>query len=386
MNKFKYYFILLLAGISLVSCNKSDDDDVVTVPLRDYAVQYKADNDSIIKYLKTNYIAEVTADFDVKIAKIPAGGTQISIWDQQDYPLKTRKVYSNNVTYDVYYLAFTEGKGSNPTNTDQVVTSYSCYLLDGTLADTSYGYPLIQDLYEYASLPSIEGWSEIFPKFKTGTSNTNPGTGVISYQDYGAGMMFLPSGLAYYGSGKGTIPAYTPIFFSFKLFDLKRMDHDLEIVNGVTTNVPDGIPDYLEDINGDGYLYDYGSNKTKYPNPPANLIDDTDGDGIPDFLDYDDDGDGFKTRFEITKPSDQVGPPNYGASLFYPWDPTVDNPATPNTNEWEPRGIPRRPTGELTDPTKAESIDNPRKFIEDDYNAAGRLRIHVDKTYPYQKK
>ncbi len=81
MNKFKYYFILLLAGISLVSCNKSGDDDVVTVPLRDYAVQYKADNDSIIKYLKTNYIKEVTADFDVTFEKIPAGGTQTSIWD-----------------------------------------------------------------------------------------------------------------------------------------------------------------------------------------------------------------------------------------------------------------------------------------------------------------
>ena len=38
MNKFKYYFILLLAGISLISCSKKDDDDVVVVPLRDYAV------------------------------------------------------------------------------------------------------------------------------------------------------------------------------------------------------------------------------------------------------------------------------------------------------------------------------------------------------------
>jgi hypothetical protein len=32
MNKFKYYFILLLAGISLVSCSKKDDDEDV-VPL-----------------------------------------------------------------------------------------------------------------------------------------------------------------------------------------------------------------------------------------------------------------------------------------------------------------------------------------------------------------
>ena len=67
MNKFKYFFILLIALIGFVSCNKDDDNDVTPVPLRDYAVQYKADNDSIEKYLKSNYIKEVTADLDIVI-------------------------------------------------------------------------------------------------------------------------------------------------------------------------------------------------------------------------------------------------------------------------------------------------------------------------------
>ena len=386
MNKFKYYFILLLAGISLVSCNKSDDNDVVTVPLRDYAEQYKADNDSIIKYLKTNYIEEVTPDLDVKISKIPVGGTQTSIWDQTVYPLQTRSVYSNDITYTIYYLSFRQGSGSAPTNTDRVVTSYSCYLLNNILAETTYGYPATQDLFIYDAdaTRAREGYGEIMPKFRTGTSNTDPGTGVVTYQDYGAGMMFLPSGLAYYASSKGTIPAYSPIVYSFKLLDLQRMDHDIESLQGQSVNVPDGIPDYLEDVNGDGYLYNF-TDKVKYPNPPANLVDDTDGDGIPDFLDYDDDGDGFKTRFEITKPSDQVGLPNYGVSLFYPWDPREDNPATPNTNEWEPRGIPRRPTGVLADPGKPESSTNVKAYLPEDYTANPRLRIHLDKTYPIKQ-
>src|SRR5688572_22072465 len=98
MNKFKYYFILLLAGISLVSCNKSDDDDdAVVVPVRDYAEQYKADNDLIVNYLKTNYIERVSDNFDIVIEKIPAGGTQVSIWDQDIYKLDTRDVYSNGI-------------------------------------------------------------------------------------------------------------------------------------------------------------------------------------------------------------------------------------------------------------------------------------------------
>lgn len=390
MNKFKYYFILLLAGISLVSCNKSGDDDVVTVPLRDYAVQYKADNDSIIKYLKTNYIKEVTADFDVTFEKIPAGGTQTSIWDQTTYPLASRDVYSDDITYKVYYLTLRKGSGDSPTNTDKIVASYKGTLLNNTVFDSSYGYPGSYNLFPYANESTvIQGWSEIFPKFKAGTSKTDPNSGVITYSDYGAGVMFLPSGLGYYEAAKGTIPAYSPIIFSFKLFDLQRMDNEYSIssTTGGRVFLGDGVPDYLEDINGDGYLYDF-RDKTKYPNPPANLIDDTDGDGIADFVDFDDDGDGFTTRFEVTKPTDQIGiinGVNYGVSKYYPWNPVSDNPLTPNTDETEPRGIPRRPTGDLTDPSKPESATNVRKYIEADYTDVPRLRIHLDKTYPIKQ-
>jgi len=376
MNKFKYYFILLLAGAAIISCSKKDDDDVVVEPPRDYAVQYKADNDSIEKYLKTNYIT-VSADFDVVITKIPAGGTQVSIWDQKLYPLEIRPVYNRDVNYKVYYLTLRKGSGESPCNTDRIYTSYSGNLLDGTSFDSSYGLGRSFELY---GAGIIDGWGEIFPKFKTGIASAPSSNGAITYTDYGAGVMFLPSGLGYYNSVQGSIPAYSPLVFSFKLFDLQRLDHDLELVNGSTAIVPDGVPDYLEDVNGDGYVYNFKDTE-KYPNPDASLVDDTDGDGLADFLDFDDDGDGFKTRFEITKPT---GAPNTGISLYYPWNPIGDDISTPNINESETFGIPRRPTGELTNPALPESASNPRKFVEDDYKAAGRLRIHLDKTYPYK--
>ncbi|CAA9199408.1 hypothetical protein FLA105534_02601 [Flavobacterium bizetiae] len=387
MNKFKYYFILLLAGIAIVSCNKSDDDDAVTVPLRDYKEQYKADNDSIVKYLKSNYMTVIHApgtpqDLDVVIKKIVPGDGNVSIWDQTEYPLKTRPVYSNDVNYEVYFLSLREGTGSKPMNTDKIVASYSGNLLNGTVFDSSYGSAGTFNLFAYSPEGSvIEGWSEIFPQFRTGTSTTNAETGVITYDNYGAGVMFIPSGLAYYASGKGTIPAYTSIVFSFKLFDLQRMDNEYTISSstGGIVILGDGVPDYLEDVNGDGYVYDF-RNTTKYPKPPKELIDDTDGDGVADFVDFDDDGDGFTTRFELTKPTNEIGfgtlngqPFNYGARLYYPWDPTADNPNTPNVNEFEPRGIPRKPTG----------VNG--TFTEEDYTAQGRLRIHLDKTYPIKK-
>jgi hypothetical protein len=59
---------------------------------------------------------------------------------------------------------------------------------------------------------------------------------------------------------------------------------------------------FQEDLNNDGYIYNY-SNKVNYPTFPADNIryeDDSDKDGIPNALDTDDDGDGISTRKEIT--------------------------------------------------------------------------------------
>ena len=128
----------------------------------------------------------------------------------------------------------------------------------------------------------IRGWSEIFPQFSTGSYSGNP-DGTTSFFDFGAGVMFIPSGLAYYGTSTGTIPAYSPLIFSFKLYEIERTDQD-----------GDGIPSYQEDLNDDRYVY--------VLNEGIVNIDDTDGDEVPDFLDIDDDGDFFTTVGEIENP------------------------------------------------------------------------------------
>jgi FKBP-type peptidyl-prolyl cis-trans isomerase FkpA len=373
MNKFKYFFILLIAVTALVSCNKDDDDKAVTVPLRDYNDQYKADNDSIVKYLKTNYIEEVTADFDIKISKIPAGGTQTSIWSQTVYPLKTRNVYNDNITYTVYYLVLNEGVGEAPCNFDRINTSYVGNLLNGTVFDTSNNFGRTFDLDGLGSNGVfVDGWKEIFPKLKAGKANPVNADGTITYSNFGAGVMFLPSGLAYYAGGSGSIPAYAPLVFSVKLYAVQRLDHD-----------QDGVLDIDEDVNGDGYVYDF-RNTELYANPPAALIDDTDGDGVADFIDIDDDGDGYTTFLEITKPTGKVGvviengeKVNYGPSKYFPFEAfeVEDDPTTPNTNEklnTEPRGIPAF--------VKTETVDGVTKNVYD-YTTSGRLKIHLDKNH-----
>ena len=289
MNKFKYYFILSITTLSLFSCSKDDAAAEITPP-RDYAVQYATDLTDIEFYLKNYYIEDVSPDVDTKISKIPTGGTQPSIFsylNSATFPkLLSKEVSLHDITYKLYYLVLREGTGVSPSNADAVLAAYKGdYLSRQTVSEvTTFSatqFEVVKNPQQFFSLlGTITGWGETFPEFKTGTYSSNA-DGTISYKDYGAGVMFIPSGLGYYNAGRGSIPAYAPLVFSFKLYEINRLDSD-----------GDGILNFQEDINGDGYMRILA---TGVVNP-----DDTDGDGIPNFLDVDDDGDGKSTKLEIT--------------------------------------------------------------------------------------
>jgi len=292
MNKFKLYFLLISFAFVLFSCTKSNND---VVPLRDYSVQYSADIQTIEQYLNTYYIESITNhpgfvdDQDIKFTKIPANGAQPSIMSLLNSPtfpkLLVKEVTSNNVVYKVYYLklrADNDVDGKAPCRVDEVLASYNGFYLTNVTTTTNgvTTTDINSTVFETLLYPqqrfgldkTIIGWGEIFPFFKTGTYDATPSPDPATYTNFGAGVMFLPSGLAYYGASTSTIPAYSPLVFSFKLYDLKRADQDL-----------DGVYSVDEDLNHDG---DFTN-------------DDTDGDGKQNYLDIDDDGDGYLTKNEI---------------------------------------------------------------------------------------
>ncbi len=371
MNKVTFYFIVLITTVTLFSCQKDDPIAEITPP-RAYADQYKTDIADIKEYLDTYYFTVInnpgkTDDQDVTFTKIPDGGTQRSIMSYKDattYPkLLFRTVKLHDVDYKLYYLVLRPGIGESPCNVDGVFTAYrGDYLKRIAATTTAPATPEYISATKFTDVifpqsfdnltERIIGWGETFPQFKKGTFTAN-GDGSVSYYDFGAGVMFLPSGLGYYNTGRGDIPAYVPLVFSFKLYEIQRLDQD-----------SDGVPSFQEDLNGDNYLYIY-SNTLAYPTPPDDAIryaDDTDKDGIPDFFDVDDDGDNYTTKLEITKPSGS----NLlldGPSLYYPFNPIISTPAKATD---EKRGIP--------------SYNKVDKTF--DYTAAARLRIHLDKEYP----
>ena len=370
MNKFKFYFIVITASVLFFSCSKNDNDITIAPPV-DYAVQYPIDIALIEDYLKTNYFTVVNHpgfvdDQDVTIKKIDAGQPSIMSYLNADtYPkLLVRNVKMHNVAdgYNIYYLVLRPGVGISPCNVDGVLAGYKGTYLSRSVATETVPSEPTATFFDEGKFPQtffslyggyigelVVGWSEIFPQFKTGTSTINS-DGTVTHNDFGAGVMFIPSGLGYYETGKNSIPAYAPLVFSIKLYNIQRLDQD-----------KDGVFSYQEDKNNDGYVYDY-RNTFAYPTTPTDDIryaDDTDKDGISDFLDVDDDGDNYTTKLEITKPEGT----NSGLSLYFPFDPIVDDPMT-TAIETETKGIP-----------EYSAAGTP------DYTTPTRKRIHLDKEH-----
>ena len=325
MNNFFKITLLFIIGISVASCSKSDSD---TVPLRDFTEQYVKDLANIETFMHTHYMTVVnnpggTDDQDVTFTLIAPGGTETSIWDQTTYPIHTREITvrqnEEDIDYKIYYITLRQGSGPNsqsPCNVDKIYTAYKGeYIFDtvetvnGNTIHTIKSDEFEESVYpQYFTLSGvIRGWGEIFPQFKTGSYGTNP-DGTIHYDDFGAGVMFLPSGLGYFGGTQNGIPVYSPLIFNFKLYEVVRLDND-----------GDGIDSYLEDIGGpgtgnentpDGYVYVLpegvtnvdNTNEAKVAIPGTNPVKYYRSDLVPNFLDPDDDGDFFTTASEIKNP------------------------------------------------------------------------------------
>lgn len=313
MNIFSRILLLVFSFTIIVSCTPEDSN---TPPVRDRAEQYVKDIAIMEEFLQTHYLEVINNpgaanDQSVTYKIIPEGGTQTSIWNQTQYPLQTHYVKDNDVLYKIYYLQLRQGSGANsksPCNVDQVLTSYRGeYIFRATETVDEVEVQTVKSIFfeesidpqTYFNLTSvIRGWSEIFPLFKTGSYSGNP-DGTLSYFNFGAGVMFVPSGLAYFSGSPSGIPAYSPLIFSFKLYELQRTDQD-----------GDGVFSFQEDFGS--YTVNSDGTVTVTPGIPDGYVrildadednpDDTDGDKTPDFLDVDDDGDFFTTRIEIRNP------------------------------------------------------------------------------------
>lgn len=288
----KIALITLCMATCFLSCNKDDDGGTITpVEIRDRSEQQIADKDSLLGYLATHYYNSSEFDAianptiaDLKIIElvegttVPDGGTLL----KDATNLETKEVVFADTDYEYYILRLKQGNGAeSPTFADNAVVKYEGFTLNDAIFDSAVN-PIGFDL-----TGTVSGWRKVIPQFNVAESFVENGDGTVSFVNQGIGVMFLPSGLGYFSQAQSGIPVYSPLVFKFELLQTTQNDHD-----------KDGIPSYLEDIDGDGELFD-NTDEDFNPNtgfPIYNYIDsDDDGDGVLT-INEDIDGDGDPTN------------------------------------------------------------------------------------------
>lgn len=258
----------LLATVFFTGCKKDEDSDIP--PPRDYGLQYATEKIEIEQYINNNYV-EFDADFNTTFGAVDAAHP-VSIKNMPGF--REIAFTQNGVDYKIYYVSFREGVENQPTRADNVLTAYKGQLLNGSVFDES---PFPQNFSLLST--TIEGWQRVIPRFKAGTVVAGSPQNPASFQDYGAGIMILPSAMGYYNYAQSGIPAYSPLIFSFKLYRAQYLDTDRDGILNKDEKDPNQDPATAD-------VADY----------------DSDGDGRPNYLDADDDGDGFYTVDEIRIP------------------------------------------------------------------------------------
>lgn len=284
----KITLVVLTLIVGFFSCKKDDDGgSITTVEVRDRAEQQGKDEVILTEYLETHYYNSgdftdpTTASIDdlviTKLAEgetTPPAGNTLLIDD-----VITKPLVFLGIDYEIYYLSLNEGGGAeSPTFADNVFVTYEGFTLDGDIFDSAIN-PVSFDL-----LSLIPAWRKVLPEFNVAESFVELGDGTVDFNNHGTGVMFAPSGLAYFSNATAGISAYESIAFKFELLKASENDHD-----------SDGVPSYKEDINEDGEFTF---------NTDSEDGDDTDDDTIPNHLDNDDDGDGVLTRNEDLEDTD----------------------------------------------------------------------------------
>ncbi|RZN83199.1 MAG: hypothetical protein EVB11_05640 [Winogradskyella sp.] len=272
---------IAIFSLVILACSP-DDPDFVPVEDRDRTEQQTTDKAILLDYLQSHYYnsgalssiqnPEVS---DIVITELAEGQAVPVNHTLLIGAVETKTTTFEDTLYEYYILKINQGGGeASPDFTDKVRVEYEGTLIEDASVFDSAVNPVDFDLVGFGVNAGgvITGWQRVFPEFNEASSFTTGSN--VQFDDYGVGVMFLPSGLAYFSSQLVGIPSYSNLIFKFALFQTEVNDHDV-----------DGIPSYLEDLNANLDVFD----------------EDTDENLIVNYVDPDDDGDGVLTRNELER-------------------------------------------------------------------------------------
>ena len=274
--KFSAYIFTVIT--LCIACN-DDDDDTIPFVERDRTEQQMADKDSILNYLSTHYYNSSYFETgtnhkydDIVITELPIGegvpdGNTLLV-----EAVETFEIEYLETDYEYYVLRINQGAGDAPNFTDVIRARYEGFSVASGEVFDGVVTPIELRLQGngFSTSGAIKAWQLIMPLFNSAI-DFDLDNGSVNYNNYGLGVMFVPSGLAYFSSAT-TGASYDNLIFKFELLQTEVIDHD-----------NDGIPSYVEDLDGNLIVED----------------DDTDENTFANFIDIDDDGDEVLTINEL---------------------------------------------------------------------------------------
>ncbi|WP_051336363.1 FKBP-type peptidyl-prolyl cis-trans isomerase [Aquimarina latercula] len=388
MNVRKYIFAAGVVVASLYACNNDDDNDFVSVPIRDEAEQ-QADEDPIIQnYLKTHFFTLVdndgnpdfqTVQFDT-IAGVNSGET--SIWDSGFLETKTVTNMDTEVSYTLYLLKYDNGVATERQTqfADSTFVTYTGEVFydyedddgdgipnDGDVDADGDGEPDTVDDSVTKTDSDGDGIADDSDIDNNPTSSDSDGDGVIDENDpvdnnnprrrvfdsavtpvwfdlvnvvegFREAVVDFKGASGFMENGDGTV-RYNMDFGNFTVFMPSGLAYFEEVQNGIPQYAPLIFSVQLygsveADHDNDGvpsYLEDIDGDRLV-----LDVDDDTDDNGFPNYLDPDDDGDGTLTIDEDLEPDTDLTVDRDGDG-----DPTNDiGDGDPTNDDTDGDGIP----------------------------------------------
>lgn len=277
------YLGLVAILLICIGCPSDDDDEPNVIPVRDRGEQSIEDDALIQEFLQTHFYNyeefEAGGDtFDYKVVIDTIAGEnsdKTPIIDRPELEVITYDRFEASNTLYILRARVGGTPGGNPAEiaanyTDSIFMNFrGVNLADGSAFDGTAN-PI------WLNLPAtIDGFAQGLEGFKGDPDGvtTNP-DGTSSYDNFGSGAVFIPSGLGYFNQPPSGIDIYGSLIFTFQTFSVLQTDHDGDFIMSID-----------EDIESNNFLFDEEDN--------------TDGDAAFNFRDPDDDNDGVNTRLEI---------------------------------------------------------------------------------------
>lgn len=316
MNRLYSILAILMVATLIINCKSgSSSDDFTLTPPRDSKEVYTENAKQIEDYLKNNYMVERNGIISFDSITSPNHTNEQALIDNpnlksiivsnEDYAAfsltdpydRSKIIYkygksADTVKYKIYYLIINEGAGEKSSPVDSIFVKRINYSLknERVISDNHpseagfYSFPhTIAELRGLVPSPlrMNTGERQMLQLIKTSTeAGINP-DGTINYDVLTAGRIiaFIPSGLGQFNIGYSSLKAYTPYIADLTLISAFERDHDRDGILSKHEVEPNKIGQTLT-------IHDY-------------FALDTDKNGVPNFLDEDDDGDAVPTKIEL---------------------------------------------------------------------------------------